>query len=58
MISSTSVRTPAVRSSDAPGRELHVDAEYALVLLGDEPGGERAREQAGPHRHHHDEDES
>ena len=37
------------------GRELHVDAEDALVLVGDEPGGERAAEEAGADGHHADE---
>ena len=37
--------------------ELHVDPEEALVLLRDEAGGQRAREEAGPDHHQPDDHE-
>ena len=53
-ISSTFFSTALVRSSDAAGRELDVDAEDALVLVRDEAGRQRAAEEAGADGHRRD----
>ena len=39
------------------GRQRHVDAEYPLVFLGDEAGGQRDAEKAGADSHRGDDDD-
>ena len=54
-ICSTWVEHRAGALERGAGRQLHVDAEEPLVLLGDEPGRELAAEETGAHDDHADE---